>query len=143
MCGRIVGRNISLLWEQVGVMWCTVWKNFLQEQIKTENCILLGFYTVSSGNFLSLFWENHYMLHNNPEEHRTQFSSPSWQKPEIMHINTAVRPQIITLPRLHRDWNVGLADRQCCCTVAWNVCLSAVYGNLNLVHKRQIRGENV
>jgi len=41
----------------------------LQEQIKTENCALLGLYTVSSGNFLPLFWDNHYTLHNNPEEH--------------------------------------------------------------------------
>jgi hypothetical protein len=44
-------------------------KNFLPGQIKTESCIILGFYTVSSGNFLPLFWDNHYTLHNNPEEH--------------------------------------------------------------------------
>jgi len=39
-----------------------------------ENCVLLGYYTVSSGNLLpGTVRKYHYVLRNNPEEH----SSPS------------------------------------------------------------------
>jgi len=64
-----------------------------------ENCVLLGYYAASSGNFLPMFWGNvwipssrmgsigctkasirnyHYLLHNNPEEyssHNAEFLS--------------------------------------------------------------------
>jgi hypothetical protein len=35
-----------------------------------ENCALLGYYTMSSGNSLQMFYYR-YSLLNNPEEHRS------------------------------------------------------------------------
>ena len=49
------------------------------------------------------------------------------------------RTQIMMLPWSHRDWSVGLADRKHHSVTAQNDCWSAVYENLNSVHKRQIR----
>jgi len=74
MCGRIDGRNTSLLWEQVGMVWYPVCKNVLQQQI-----------------------------------------------------NTTVWTEIIMLLRPHRDWSVGLAERQHHWALAQNVCSTAVY----------------
>lgn len=51
--------------------------------------------------------------------------------------------QIMMLPRSHTDWSVCLADRKHQSVTAQNDCWSAVYENLNSVHKRQITGENL
>jgi hypothetical protein len=37
----------------------------------------------------------------------------------------------------------GLADKECHCGIAWNVCMSAVYESPNLAYGTRIMGENL
>jgi len=51
--------------------------------------------------------------------------------------------KIIMLQRSHREWMVGLADREHHSVTACNECWSAMYESLNSVNTRWIRGKNL
>jgi hypothetical protein len=67
-----------------------------------ENCAVLGYYVVSSGNFLPMFCvavlvrNYHYFLCNNPEEHRSHvivsFSSEDHVNLKGLSITSTVCP---------------------------------------------------